>query len=101
MSEFWSIWYQPALGAMHVLGVAWFGGTLFTESPRLRRIGLIWMLVTGALLFAANADRVYASTSFRIKLALLLALLFVGKPRWLVLALWVAVVFASRGIAYF
>jgi hypothetical protein len=95
------IWYQPALGTLHVLGIAWFGATMLTEAPRLRRVGLLWMLSTGVLLFAANAERVYASTSFRVKLALLLSLVFVHKPRWLVVALWGAVVFASRGIAYF
>jgi hypothetical protein len=89
------------LGALHVLGIAWFGATVWTEAPRLRRIGLLWMLATGALLFAANAERVLGSTSFRLKLALLLALVFVRKPRWLSLALWVAAIFASRGIAYF
>jgi hypothetical protein len=101
MSEFISIWYQPALGALHVLGIAWFGATLFVDAPALRRIGFTWMLVTGALLFAVNMERVYASTSFRLKVALLLAMLFVRRPQWMVLALWVAVVFASRGIAYF
>jgi hypothetical protein len=95
------IWYQPALGALHVLGIALFGATLLTDAPVLRRIGLAWMLCTGALLFAMNAERVYASTSFRVKLALLLLLIFVRKPRWLVLTLWAAVIFAARGIAYF
>lgn len=95
------VWYQPALGALHVLGVAWFGATLFTDVPKLRRIGLAWMLATGALLFFVNMERVYASNSFRIKIVLLLALIFVRKPLWLVLALWSGVVFASRGIAYF
>jgi hypothetical protein len=95
------IWFQPALGALHVLGVAWFGATLFTDVPKLRRIGLLWMLATGAVLFLFNTERVYASTSFRIKIALLLALIFVRKPVWLVLTLWAAVFFASRGIAYF
>ena len=95
------IWLQPALGALHVLGIAWFGATVLTESPVLRRIGLAWMVATGAALFAMNAERVHASTSFRIKLVLLLALLFAHRPRWLVLTLWAAVIFASRGIAYY
>lgn len=101
MSEFIAIWYQPLLGALHMLGIAWFGTTLLIEAPLLRRIGVLWMVATGALLFAVNAERVYASTSFRIKLALLLTLLFVRRPRWLVLTLWAAVIFAARGIAYF
>jgi len=101
MFEFLEVWYQPLLGALHVLGIAWFGATLLVDAPKLRRLGLLWMLVTGTLLFAANAQRVMASTSFRMKLALLVALLLVRNPRWLVLALWVAVIFAARGIAYF
>lgn len=101
MPEWINIWYQPALGALHVLGIAWFGASLWTDAPKLRRIGIVWLLSTGALLFAANADRVLASTSFRIKLALLLPAVLVTKPRWLVWTLWAAIVFASRGIAYF
>lgn len=101
MFEFVAVWYQPLLGALHVLGIGLFGATVLVHAPTLRRLGLAWMLVTGALLFVANAERVYPSTSFRVKLALLVALLLVRKPRWLVLALWVAVIFASRGIAYF
>jgi hypothetical protein len=101
MSEFWETWYQPLIGALHVLGVAWFGVTLLVETPVLRRIGFLWMLATGALLVAANPSHIFASVSFRIKLALLVALIFVRRPRWLVLSLWAAVIFASRGIAYF
>jgi hypothetical protein len=101
MRDFFEVWYQPLLGALHVLGIAWFGATLWTDAPRLRRFGLLWMLSTGAVLFALNVDRLTASTSFRIKLALLLALVFVRNPRWLVWTIWGAVIFASRGIAYF
>ncbi len=101
MLEFIDVWYQPLLGALHVLGIAWFGATLWTDNPKLRRIGIAWMLATGAILFALNPDRIWASTSFRVKLGILAALLVVRKPMWLVLALWAAVVFASRGIAYF
>jgi hypothetical protein len=101
MREFLVVWYQPFLGALHVLGIAWFGATLLTDGPRLRRVGLAWMLGTGIVLFALNYEHVHRSTSFRIKLALLLALVFVRRPRWLVFTLWAAVVFASRGIAYF
>ncbi|MEP6961718.1 MAG: hypothetical protein ABI995_06560 [Acidobacteriota bacterium] len=104
MSEFLAVWYQPAIGALHVLGIAWFGGMLLTEDSRLRVwrwSGLALLLLTGLLLFAANAGRVWSSTSFRIKLLLLVALIFARQPRWLVLTLWAAVIFASRGIAYF
>lgn len=97
------IWYVPILGAMHVLGIAWFGGMALFDDPRWSRwrwAGLALMLMTGALLFAANPSRTWASTSFRIKLGLLLALWF-AKPRWLALTLWAFVIAASRGIAYF
>lgn len=101
MSDFLDTWYQPILGAVHVLGIAWFGTTIFTDATLLKRIGLIWMLATGILLVAANPSHVFASSAFRIKLGLLAALIFVRRPRWLTLCLWIAVIFASRGIAYF
>lgn len=101
MPEFVEIWWQPFLGALHVLGIAWFGAALFVDAPRLQRVALGWMLATGLTLWVANAARITASMSFRVKLALLLALVFVRKPRWLVLTLWAAVIFAARGIAYF
>jgi general stress protein CsbA len=96
-------WWVPFVGALHVLGIAWFGGTVLFDDPRLTRwrwVGLALMLLTGVLLFAANPSRTWASTAFRIKLVLLAALWF-AKPRWLVLTLWAAVIAASRGIAYF
>jgi hypothetical protein len=101
LRDLWDVWHQPLLGALHVLGIAWFAGAWFADEPRLRRIGVAWLLFTGAALFALSPARIFASTSFRVKLALLVALIFVSKPRWLVLGLWVAVIFASRWIAYF
>ena len=105
MSEFvvdlWATWYQPLIGALHVLGIAWFGASLFVNAPKMRRVALGWMVLTGALLLAANAERVLASTAFRLKLALMMAAILTPRPRWLILGLWAAVVFASRGIAYF
>jgi hypothetical protein len=99
--DFWGTWYQPLIGALHVLGIAWVGATLFVEAPLLRRIGILWMLATGVLLYLANAAHVTHSVAFHIKLALLLGLVFVRRPRWLVLGLWIAVIFFSRMIAYF
>ena len=101
MSDFWSTWYQPLIGALHVLGIAWFGATLFADAPRLRRIGIVWMLATGVLLYVANTEHVTHSVAFDIKLALLLVLIFVRRPRALVLSLWISVIFFSRMIAYF
>ena len=98
------IWVVPVVGALHVLSLALFAGTVLADQPGLRRlrwIGLMLIVVTGALLFAANPARTYASWLFRLKIALLVALAFLRGPRWLVLSLWAAVVAASRGIAYF
>jgi DMSO reductase anchor subunit len=98
--DFWDVWHQPALGALHVLGIAWFAGALFADAPRMRRVGIVWMLLTGVALFALNPARIAASASFRVKLVLLVVLLFIRQPRWLVLAMWVGVIFASRWMAY-
>lgn len=101
IGDFWETWHQPVIAALHVLGIAWFGAAVFSTAPRLQRIALFWMLITGGLLWAANPAHVWASVSFRIKLALLVVLYFVRRPLWLTLTLWAAVIFASRGIAYF
>jgi hypothetical protein len=103
MSE--STWAVPIISAIHVLGIAWFGGTVLSPDPHLRRwrwIGLALMLITGAMLFCSQPVRLYGSLFFRIKLALLIALTAASKfPRMISLALWIAVIFAARGIAYF
>ena len=101
IDDFLATWAQPLIGLLHVLGVALFGATVLTDAPTLRKVAVAWMLTTGGLLLVTISGHIFASTSFRIKLALLAALIFVRKPRWLVLTLWVAVIFASRGIAYF
>jgi hypothetical protein len=98
--DFWDVWHQPLLGALHVLGLALFGGAVFSQAPTRRHWGVLWMLATGAALFLLNPARIAHSNAFRIKMALLVALLFVRGPRWLVLGLWVAVIFAARAIAY-
>jgi len=99
-----STWAVPVIGALHVLCLALFAGTVLNDAPSLRRmrwIGLALMIFTGALLFAANPARTFESLSFRLKLLLLVSLIFVRRPRWLMLALWAAVIAASRGIAYY
>jgi hypothetical protein len=98
-----STWGVPLVGALHVLCLALFAGTVLIDAPELRRfrwIGVACLVVTGVLLFATNPTRIGASWAFRSKMAMLVALLFVRNPRWLVLTLWAAVVAASRGIAY-
>ena len=102
MSE--STWAVPILAAIHVLVLAWFGGTVLIADTRLRRwrfIGLAFMLITGALLFWSQPVHLYNSLFFRIKLALLATITVSHKfPRAISLALWIAVVFAARGIAF-
>ena len=102
----------PILGAIHVLGLVWFGAAVLIADRQLgawKGIGVAVMAATGTLLFALQPARYFAGVSFRIKM-LLLVLLGVnaaiartrtGLPRPVVLALWVSVIFASRAIAFF
>ncbi len=102
-----STWGFTILGALHVLGIAWFGGALLVPAMRTgRRMGAAWMLLTGALLFWLEPLKCYHSLSFRLKMVLLLSL---ACPAFLPskfamaasLTLWAAVIFASQGIAFF
>jgi hypothetical protein len=106
-----STWAVPIIGAIHVLAIAWFGGSVLVRDPQLRRfrwIGLSILLLTGALLFWSQPLRLYYSQFFRAKMLLLVligvsALLPARHARVtmvLSLALWAGVIFASRGIAY-
>lgn len=98
-----SIWGYPIIAAAHVLGIAWFGAAAWGKgSLHFKRTGQIFMLASGLLLFFLHPGMYFESTAFRLKLALLLVL---GLPvtldrKWTV-TLWVAVLFASRGIAFF
>jgi hypothetical protein len=126
-----STWGYPIVGALHVLAIALFGGSVIVTQLRalgfafrrqdlanlesdvrtLKMAGLFAVLSTGLLLFASQPVRYYSSASFRIKLVLLLLILanaLVARRRraaalhaGISLALWAAVVFASRGIAFF
>ena len=113
-----STWGYPIVSALHVLGMALFGGTVLVTDLRLlgvttelrgwRWIGFMIVALTGVLLFVSSPVRYWASAFFRLKMLLLIllginALLF---PRarfaaYLSLTLWIAVIFASRGIAFF
>ena len=106
-----STWGVPIIGAIHVLAIGWFGGSVLVNDPGLKRFrwtGLAILLVTGALLFWSQPLRLYYSDFFRAKMLLLVligasALLPARHSRAamvLSLALWMAVIFASRGIAY-
>jgi hypothetical protein len=125
----------PILSAVHLLGIAWFGGMVLMSDLRVLGIGLrhepvgeVWsqfrrwkwlgfvvMLVSGGLLCWAEPIVCYKSLSFLVKLVLLLlvglnALVFRrGSPEGgknarlaagVSVVLWVALVFAGRGIAF-
>jgi hypothetical protein len=106
-----STWAVPIIGAIHVLAIAWFGGSVLIQSPQLRRfrwIGLSILVFTGALLFWSEPLRLYYSQFFRVKLVLLVLIgvsaLVPARYARLAMAvslvLWAGVILASRGIAY-
>jgi len=106
-----STWGFPIISALHVLGIAWFGGKVVIPSlgRRLKGFGsagLAVLLLTGALLFWLEPLKCYASGPFRIKMLLLagLAMNVTVRTRLrpvLSCALWLAIIFAARWIAYF
>jgi hypothetical protein len=112
-----STWSYPLIGAIHVLGIAWFGGgvllsILYRFDRELRPgAGFLWsggilMLLSGALLFVTEPLRCVTSYAFGAKLLFLAALVAASRVRTkirvpLVLTLWAAVFLASRGIAFF
>lgn len=100
-----STWGYPIIGAIHVLAMAWFGGTVLVASlePDLRKLGragLALAFVSGAVLFWMHPLQYYSSMSFRVKLVLLLVLAGMKRRRTVSLILWAAIIFASRGIAF-
>jgi general stress protein CsbA len=114
-----STWGYPIVGALHVLAIALFGGAVL--APHLRviafsdvrwiwRVGIALAVITGALVFASGAVGYYRSSSFRIKMVLLvlIALNAIASRQHrrklnsaVAVVLWAAVIFASRGIAFF
>jgi hypothetical protein len=113
-----STWGYPIVSAIHVLAMALFGGAVLVTDLRImgvttelrgwRWIGCLIVVLTGLLLFVSNPVRYSASAFFRIKM-LLLVLLGINAvlsrrarlAAYLSLALWIAVIFASRAIAFF
>jgi len=123
--------YYPILGAFHMAGIGWFGGMVLMGDLRVLGIGLnvpaadllsqfrLWkwlgfavMLISGGLLWWCEPIVCYKSLSFNIKLMLLVllgvnALVFRKAKAYsklgacLSLLLWVGLVFAGRGIAFF
>jgi hypothetical protein len=110
-----STWAVPIIGAIHVLAIAWFGGSVLIRDSdrnnvlrRFRWMGLSILLFTGALLFWSQPLRLYYSQFFRAKMLLLVAIglsaLFPTRHARLAMALslvlWAGIILASRGIAY-
>lgn len=141
-----SDWLFPLIESVHVLGIVALAGASTLLDLRLlnrgflkdqpasqvasRLLPVMWtsfgvMAVTGTLMFVSEAWQCYTSISFRVKLALLLAvglnaLIFhltsyrsiktweqapvapvpARLAAWVSLALWVCIVFAGRWIAY-
>jgi hypothetical protein len=95
-----STWSYPILAALHVLGIAWFGGAVLKDLPSGKRIGLVFMTLTGAILFYMAPVHCYQSVAFRAKM-LLLVIATLPRPRFLSLACWIGMIFAGRGIAFF
>ena len=118
--------YYPILGAIHLLAIGWFGGMVLMGDLSVLGIGLrgkaypqflpwkwvgfVLVLASGGLLWWSEPVVCYKSVSFQIKMALLILVglnsFFVRKraPQagaCLSLLLWIALVFAGRGIAFF
>jgi hypothetical protein len=105
LSEFirTSTWGYPVIAAVHVLGIALFAGVLLIPGGArdfrlFQGIAFGVVISTGLLLFWAQPVQCYASWSFWVKIGLLIAAAGFAKLRG---PLWIAVIFASRGIAFF
>jgi hypothetical protein len=92
-----STWGFPLIAALHVLGIAWFGGAVLRGIASGRRWALGFMIATGLVLFYMAPVHCYESWAFRVKMGLL-ALSLVPRAT---LACWVGMIFAGRGIAFF
>jgi hypothetical protein len=100
-----STWGYPIISAIHVLSIAWFGGTVLigefvTDLRRWRRIGLAVALITGLILFSLHPLQYSNSNFFRLKMLLLILLAWSRFGSRLSVILLIAIVFASRGIAF-
>jgi hypothetical protein len=99
-----STWGYPIIGAIHVLGIAWFGGTILVSADQartMRRIGLFVLVTTGVILFLLHPGMYSNSMFFRLKMVLLGVVLCVRPTSGLALALWGGIIVASRGIAFY
>ena len=100
-----STWGYPIIAAVHVLGIAWFGGTILVSQfvPELRgwrRCGLALLLLSGLVLFWLHPVQYSNSVGFRVKMLLLVLLAFTKPASRVAFVLWGLLIFASRGIAF-
>jgi hypothetical protein len=96
-----STWGYPLLAALHVLGIAWFGGAVLLQIEKGRRAGLTFMTATGLILFYMSPVRCAESWPFWIKMALLAVAAWPRCPRAVSLTCWTGMIFAARWIAFF
>lgn len=141
-----SSYVYPVILSSHLTGIAVFGGMLVMSDLRLlgfaltslpisevagrfcfwKRVGLIWMIAFGFLLFSAKATKYFENPYFAMKVGLLLltavhALVFRGSvysrtnemdaagvvpsrarlAAWLSLCLWAGILIAGRMIGYY
>ena len=106
-----STWGFPIISALHVLAIAWFGGTVLLpgfgrQMRSFQRLGLGVLLLSGALLFWLEPLKCYNSVPFRIKIAFVALLCLTPRFRtrfgtFFTWTLWLAIIFASPWIAYF
>jgi hypothetical protein len=100
-----STWGYPIISAIHGLGIAWFGGTILIASfgpelRTLRRIAIGLLLLSGGVLFWLQPEQYYTSVSFWLKMLMLAPALLVRPASKVSMAFWIAIIFASRGIAF-
>jgi hypothetical protein len=97
-------WGFPILSALHVLGLAWFGGLVLVPGDLMlqKRWALSFMLATGLPLFLMQPGHYVHNVAFWIKMALILSILLLRRIGiWPALGLWFAVICAARAIAFF
>jgi hypothetical protein len=100
-----STWGYPVIAAIHVLAMSWFVGTVLvsqfaSDLRSLRHLGIALVLLSGAVLFSLHPSQYSHSLSFGVKMLLLVLILGTKPTSSVSLVLWVAVIFASRAIAF-
>jgi len=100
-----STWGYPIISAIHVLSIAWFGGTVLmsefmSDLTRLRRIGMTLAVLTGLILFWLQPGQYLNSNFFRLKILLLIVLGWIKPSKRVYATILIAIIFASRGIAF-